>query len=128
MYVVNCNRLCGIGVVGELCIAGEGLAKEYLNAEELTKSKFVKNPFGDGLLYRTGDLARVTGTGDFEYIGRADEQIKIRGFRVEPGEIEDAIRKHISVENCFICTKRTNMERWICMHILYLQNKLILKA
>lgn len=106
MYVVNCNRLCGIGVVGELCIAGEGLAKEYLNAEELTKSKFVKNPFGDGLLYRTGDLARVTGTGDFEYIGRADEQIKIRGFRVEPGEIEDAIRKHISVENCFICTKK----------------------
>ena len=106
MYVVNCNRLCGIGVVGELCIAGAGLAKEYLNAEELTNSKFVKNPFGAGLLYRTGDLARVTRTGDFEYIGRTDEQIKIRGFRIEPSEIEDAIRKHIAVDNCFICTRK----------------------
>ena len=105
MYIANGNRMCGIGVIGELCISGSGLAKGYLNSEELTGSRFVKNPFGEGMLYHSGDLAKISGSGNLTYVGRVDEQIKIRGYRVETGEIEDAIRKNISVDNCFICAR-----------------------
>ena len=109
MYVVNGGKLCGIGVVGELCVAGAGVAKEYLNQEKLTEIKFVKNPFGEGRMYYTGDLARITNLGDFEYMGRVDEQIKFRGYRIEPGEIENVIRKHIKIENCFVCTRKNRL-------------------
>ncbi|MDZ8184107.1 MAG: amino acid adenylation domain-containing protein [Nostoc sp. ChiSLP02] len=88
------------GVVGELHIGGLGLARGYLNQPELTALKFIPNPFskqeGDRL-YKTGDLVRFLASGDIEYIGRIDNQIKIRGFRVELGEIEGVINQHPSV-------------------------------
>ncbi|MBX9258974.1 non-ribosomal peptide synthetase, partial [Desmonostoc muscorum CCALA 125] len=88
------------GVVGELHIGGMGLARGYLNQPELTALKFIPNPFskqeGDRL-YKTGDLVRFLPSGDIEYIGRIDNQIKIRGFRVELGEIEAVINQHPSV-------------------------------
>ena len=93
IYIMSNDRLCGVGMQGELCILGDGLARGYLNRPELTKEKFVDNPYGDGKLYRTGDLARWLPDGNIEYLGRIDDQVKIRGYRIELGEIESAIRQ-----------------------------------
>ncbi|MCB1120288.1 MAG: amino acid adenylation domain-containing protein [Verrucomicrobiae bacterium] len=84
-----------IGQTGELLIGGVGLARGYVNREELTEASFCKvAPFGDQRLYRTGDLVRRRQDGTLEYLGRKDHQIKIRGFRVELGEIDAAIQRH----------------------------------
>lgn len=80
------------GAVGELCIAGEGLARGYLNAPEITQAKFIPNPFAEGeRIYKTGDLARWLPDGNIEFLGRRDKQVKIRGYRIELGEIDQAI-------------------------------------
>jgi len=88
------------GAVGEICIAGAGLARGYHKRADLTLQKFVPNPFSSlpgARLYRTGDLARYLPNGEIEFLGRLDEQIKIRGFRVEPNEIVAALDAHPSV-------------------------------
>ncbi|WP_186057477.1 amino acid adenylation domain-containing protein [Burkholderia gladioli] len=83
-----------IGVAGELCVGGAGVARGYLNQPELTARRFIRNPFsedGEARLYRSGDLARFLRDGTLEYLGRIDTQVKIRGFRIELGEIEAAL-------------------------------------
>lgn len=87
IYVVQDNRLCGIGIPGELCIAGDSLALEYLHQKELTEEKFTDHPFGAGKLYHTGDLVRWLPDGNLDFLGRRDDQIKLRGFRIETREI-----------------------------------------
>ncbi|MGA5168829.1 MULTISPECIES: non-ribosomal peptide synthetase [Streptomyces] len=94
-----------IGTPGELCIAGTGLARGYLNAPELTEERFVPNAFEPtGRLYRTGDLARRLADGTIEYLGRLDTQVKIRGYRIELGEIEHVATAAPGVTACAVTT------------------------
>lgn len=92
-----------IGVPGEICIAGAGLAKGYLNRPELTDEKFFAHPLADDQrIYRTGDLGRFLPDGEVEFLGRLDDQIKIRGHRVEPGEIAHALMRHPRVDDAVV--------------------------
>jgi amino acid adenylation domain-containing protein len=86
------------GEAGEIYVGGAGVARGYRNNPALTAERFVRDPFGDKRLYRTGDLARVLPNGEIEFLGRLDEQIKIRGFRVEPGEIVSALGSYAGVK------------------------------
>ena len=118
-YILNGEKLCGIGVPGELCVSGIGLARGYLNMLEITERKFTNNPYGEGKLYRTGDLARWLPDGNIEYLGRIDEQVKIRGFRVELGEIENVIRDIEYVEDVVVTAKEDKSgEKAICAYIV----------
>ncbi|WP_425578097.1 amino acid adenylation domain-containing protein [Streptomyces albiaxialis] len=98
-------RLVPDGVIGELCLGGAGVARGYLDAPETTAERFVRDPFGEepgGRLYRTGDLVRRLPDGTLEFRGRVDDQIKVRGFRVEPGEIETVLHAHPSVHSAVV--------------------------
>jgi len=90
IYVMNTfGQLAPIGVIGELYVGGEGVTRGYLHKPELTKQRLLKDPFSqDGRIYKSGDLARWLPSGELEYIGRADYQVKIRGHRIELGEVE----------------------------------------
>ncbi|TCP53368.1 amino acid adenylation domain-containing protein [Tumebacillus sp. BK434] len=93
------------GVPGELHIGGAGLARGYLNREELTREKFIPHPFADGAasrLYKTGDLVRLLPDGQLDYLGRLDDQVKIRGFRIETGEIAAALLQHRAVREAVV--------------------------
>ncbi len=95
IYIVDDKmELVPIGLQGELCISSDALARGYLNQPELTKEKFVPNPYEAGnIMYRTGDLVRWLEDGNIEYLGRIDQQVKIRGFRIELSEIENSLLK-----------------------------------
>nr|CCA29202.1 non-ribosomal peptide synthetase [Myxococcus xanthus] len=97
------------GVPGELYIGGQGLARSYLNAPELTATRFVPNPLPGtpgGRLYRTGDLVRYLPCGNLEFFGRNDFQVKLRGHRIELGEIESALKQHPTVEHSLVVVMR----------------------
>jgi len=110
LYVVDrVGEPVPIGAVGELWIGGDGLALEYLNEPTLTSERFRPDRFGDdpwGRLYRTGDLVRRRGDGAIEFVGRNDRQIKLRGFRIEPEEVERALRSHRDVADALVAVIR----------------------
>jgi amino acid adenylation domain-containing protein len=95
------------GITGELCIAGVGMARGYLNQPKLTQEKFIENPFSPGqLMYKTGDLAKRSPENDnIILLGRKDSQVKIRGYRVELGEITNTIKKHSDIEQAIVVLK-----------------------
>ena len=97
-----------IGVRGELYVGGEWLARGYLNLPELTSERFISNPFGSGRLLRTRDLARYLSDGNIEYLGRADNWVKIRGFGIELGEIETVMAQHPAVRESVVVPLQDN--------------------
>ncbi|MCP4659652.1 MAG: non-ribosomal peptide synthetase, partial [bacterium] len=102
-----------IGVAGELCVAGPGLARGYRGRPRLTAEKFIPDPFADQpgrRLYRTGDLARALADGTIEFLGRIDHQVKVRGFRIELGEIEAALGRHPAVREAVVVAVRAELE------------------
>lgn len=103
LIVNSCNQLQPVGVIGELCIGGAGLARGYINNEKLSREKFTDHPLKTGSkLYRTGDLARWNEDGQIEYLGRIDHQVKIRGIRIELSEIETTILQHEEIQECVV--------------------------
>lgn len=106
VYILDKNlNPVPMGVSGEICLAGDGVGKGYINDEKLTFEKFIPNPFSTNpgeRLYRTGDLGRFLPDENIEFIGRVDHQVKVRGFRVDLGDIETALRCHESVREAVV--------------------------
>jgi amino acid adenylation domain-containing protein len=104
VYIVNEElQLQPVGVWGEICIGGDGVARGYLNNASLTEEKFIANPLRTGdRVYRTGDIGRWLADGTIELSGRKDEQVKIRGFRIEPGEIARVLQDHEEIEEAVV--------------------------
>nr|WP_225630014.1 amino acid adenylation domain-containing protein [Cysteiniphilum sp. 19X3-34] len=120
VYVLDSNQQpLSTNIIGELYIGGEGLARGYLNQPELTAEKFIPNPFTSEYgkentpcrLYKTGDLVRWLSTGDLEFIGRKDTQIKLHGFRVELAEIESIVMTIASIKQVIVINKVVNDEQ-----------------
>jgi non-ribosomal peptide synthetase component F len=111
VMILNGDVLCGIGVPGELCIAGDCVGEGYLNRPELTKEKFVDNPFSEGKLYKTGDLAYWREDGNVVFVGRNDFQIKINGQRIELGEIEAAMSALDGIESAAVTVRKDENDR-----------------
>ncbi|MGF2373516.1 amino acid adenylation domain-containing protein, partial [Bacillus inaquosorum] len=106
-YVMDAHmNLQPIGVPGEMYIGGEGVARGYLNRDELTADRFVPNPYLPGdRLYRTGDLAKRLSNGELEYLGRIDDQVKVRGHRIELGEIQAALLQLPAIKEAAVITR-----------------------
>ena len=100
------NEIQPIGIVGEICLGGDGLARGYLNNAELTSEKFITHPFSTGeRLYKTGDLGRWLSDGTIEFVGRMDDQVKLRGYRIELGEIESVVQGYEGVSSSIVLVK-----------------------
>ena len=116
------NELAAIMEAGELCIAGAGVARGYINNPALTAEKFVAHPFRpQSRMYKTGDLARWLPDGNIEFLGRADQQVKIRGMRIELGEIEAAIAEFAAIQQCVVITEQESEN--ITLLIAYIVTK-----
>ncbi|MBL6448216.1 amino acid adenylation domain-containing protein [Fulvivirga sp. 29W222] len=115
VYITNnSGTLCPIMVPGELCVAGKGLAREYLGRQDMTLEKFVESKQVSGKrLYRTGDLARWMPDGSIEFLGRVDDQVKVRGYRVEPGEIERWLLAHQEVSEAAVVAKGGESDKYL---------------
>lgn len=122
VYIMDRHqRPVPIGVPGELYIGGDGLARGYLNRPQLTAEKFIHHPFSDNpasCLYRTGDWVRYLPDGNIEFLGRIDNQIKLRGFRVELGEIETTLEQHPAVRQAIVALQEDKDNKRLVAYIV----------
>ncbi len=121
IYILDkANRMMPIGIPGELCIAGAGVSRGYLNNKDLTDQSFITNPFNPNeRLYKSGDLARWLPDGSIEFFGRIDNQVKICGRRTEPEEVEKHLLKHDSIEYAVVLPHSdTNGLKYLCAYIV----------
>lgn len=122
VFIVDCAfQQQAVGLAGELCIGGPGIARGYHNRPELTAAKFVPDPFGRTLgarLYRTGDLARYLPDGRIQFLGRLDNQIKIKGHRIELEEIESVLAKLPGVRHCAVLAKEEVDEKYLIAYVV----------
>lgn len=121
IYIVDGDlKVQPIDTIGELCIAGVGLAEGYLNNKKITREKFIENPFEEEeRVYRTGDLARWLDDGNIEIYGRIDYQIKIKGFRIELGEIEESLRSYEEIEDAVVVKKTIDSgQEYLCGYLI----------
>lgn len=102
VYILRGTDPCAIGVPGEICVGGAGLARGYLGQDQLTAERFIPNPFGKGRLYRTGDMGLLMPDGNIRFLGRMDDQVKVRGYRVEPYEIDACLRELSYIDDCAV--------------------------
>jgi amino acid adenylation domain-containing protein len=122
MYVLDdYGNPVPVGVPGELYVGGVGVARGYLNKPSLTARSFVPDPFSGepgGRLYRTGDRARLRADGNVEFLGRTDDQIKLRGYRVEPAEIESALTARADVRDALVLAEGTGVTRRLVAYVV----------
>lgn len=129
IYILDKKTKCvPIGIPGELCISGVGLARGYLNNKVLTEEKFINNPYQPGdRMYKTGDLAAWLPDGNIELLGRIDNQVKIRGYRIELGEIENILIDYDLIESVVVVVKEaTNKESMLIAY--YISNEKLEKS
>lgn len=107
------------GVPGDLWIAGDGLARGYLNKPEMTSEKFVEAPFNpEERMYKTGDIARWKLDGTIEFFGRKDNQVKVRGFRIELGEIENSLLSHNDIKEAVVLARENEeQEKYLTAYV-----------
>lgn len=122
-YVLDAQaRPVPIGVAGELYIGGDGVARGYLNRPDITAEKYLPDPYTEwsstGRFYRTGDLVQYLSDGSIKYLGRIDFQVKIRGHRIEPGEIENALFTHPQVRDVVVTIKQDQQEPMLAAYII----------
>nr|WP_129677795.1 non-ribosomal peptide synthetase [Candidatus Chloroploca sp. Khr17] len=119
LYLLDRYRqLVPIGVPGELYVGGVQVARGYLNRPELTAERFIQNPFGPGRLYKTGDLCRYLPDGTLEFLGRIDDQVKLHGFRIEPGEIEAQLRQCAGVQAALVMVRETTSGKRLVAYVV----------
>lgn len=112
-------NLCNVGVIGELYVSGNGLAREYWNLKDLTSKTFISNPHcNEGLMYKTGDLVKWLPNGNIEYIGRVDDQVKIRGFRIELGEIEGRLLNIEGVDQSVVVLREEADNKYLVVYYI----------
>ncbi|KAF2406942.1 arthrofactin-type cyclic lipopeptide synthetase B [Pseudomonas antarctica] len=117
VYVLDAQlRPVPVGVTGELYVGGSGVARGYLNREDLTAERFLHDPFNRGRMYRTGDLARWLPDGNIEYLGRNDDQVKVRGVRVELGEIESRLAALDGIGEAVVLVCEGRLVAWFTEH------------
>jgi amino acid adenylation domain-containing protein len=120
-YILDSHlNLLPVGVPGELCVSGDGIARGYLNRPLLSKEKFISDPYRPArVMYRTGDLGRWLSNGRIQFLGRIDQQAKVRGYRVEPAEVESLLLKHKCVKEAVVTVKEhQDGNKYLCAYFI----------